>query len=87
MLRVLHVIADVAPRYGGPSRAAHDMCRSLTARGHQVELFTRNRVLPVPIGVSIPTDGYSMTFFDFSRPPMEMTTPGPTVTTRTGPTR
>ncbi|MHB8458924.1 MAG: glycosyltransferase [Candidatus Limnocylindrales bacterium] len=71
-LRILHVIANIAPRYGGPGRAAQDMCRSLAARGHHVELFTTNQdgegVLPVPIGVPVPADRYWTTFFEFSGP-------------------
>lgn len=72
MLRVLHVIANVAPRYGGPSRAAHDMCHALAARGHYVELFTTNEdgngVLPVPVGSPVPTDGYTTRYFGYTGP-------------------
>ena len=39
-MRILHVIPAVAPRYGGPSVAVIEMCRSLAARGHDVQLAT-----------------------------------------------
>lgn len=72
MLRVLHVIANVAPRYGGPSRAAQDMCRSMAARGHHVELFATNQdgngVLPGRVGAPISADGYTTTLFDYFGP-------------------
>ena len=39
-LRVLHVIPSIAPRYGGPSRAALEMSRALLAQGVEVLLAT-----------------------------------------------
>lgn len=72
-MRVLHVIANIAPRYGGPSQAAQDICRTLAARGHEVELFTTNQdgeaVLPVQLRVPLATAGYHTTFFESSGPP------------------
>lgn len=72
-MRVLHVIASIAPRYGGPSRAVQDICRSMAARGHEVELFTTNQdgeaALPVQLRVPLATAGYHTTFFGFSGPP------------------
>ena len=71
-LRILHVIANVAPRYGGPPRAVQDMCRILAKRGHHVELFTTNQdgdgVLQVPVGSPVDTDGYRTTFFGYVGP-------------------
>jgi glycosyltransferase involved in cell wall biosynthesis len=72
MFRVLHVIANVAPRYGGPSRAVQDMCHTLAARGHYVELFTTNQdgrgVLSVPVNSPVQSDGYVTTFFGVGGP-------------------
>jgi glycosyltransferase involved in cell wall biosynthesis len=42
-LRILHVIASVDPRYGGPSIVVPRMCAALAELGHRVELLTTNR--------------------------------------------
>ncbi len=40
VLKVLHVIPAVAPRYGGPSRAVFEMCRALNAQGVETLIAT-----------------------------------------------
>ena len=71
-MRILHVIGSVAPRYGGPSYAALDMCSALAERRHEVELFTTTidgpRELPVPVGVPLARDGFAITYFPPARP-------------------
>lgn len=71
-MRILHVIASVAPRYGGPSVAALETCAALAARGHVVELFTTDRDgcgrLPVPLGASVGPDSMKTTIFPLSPP-------------------
>lgn len=42
-MRILHVIANLAPRYGGPSTAAMGMAVALANRGHEVEIFTTDQ--------------------------------------------
>jgi glycosyltransferase involved in cell wall biosynthesis len=42
-VRILHVVASLDPRYGGPSTAVPRMCSALAARGHHVELLTTDR--------------------------------------------
>ena len=37
-LRVMHVIANLDPRHGGPSGMLPDMCRALANRGHSIEI-------------------------------------------------
>lgn len=72
MLRVLHVIANLAPRYGGPPRAVQDMCQVLAMRGHHVELFTTNQdgagVLPVPVNSPVDSGDYTTTFYRVAGP-------------------
>lgn len=71
-LSILHVIASVAPRYGGPSFAMPGMARALAARGHLVEVVTTNidgpGELDVPIGKSVVQDGYSITYWPVQFP-------------------
>lgn len=66
-MRILHVIASLAPRYGGPSTVAPEMCRALLDRGHQVELLTTDRDgrgrLPVPTARPVDWHGVPTTFF------------------------
>ena len=54
-MRILHVIANLAPRYGGPSKACVDMAASLAALGHEVDVFTTDQD---GIGrLNVPTNG------------------------------
>ncbi len=66
-LRVLHVIAAVAPRYGGPSTAVVGMCRALRAAGVEVLVATTDADgpgrLPVPLGTVLPFGGVPAIFF------------------------
>jgi len=52
-MRILHVIASLAPRYGGPSVACPALCRELARRGHEVSIYTtnvgRDRLPDVPL--------------------------------------
>src|SRR5262245_11156525 len=42
-IRILHVIASIAARTGGPAKAALDMARAVAARGHEVAIYTTDR--------------------------------------------
>jgi glycosyltransferase involved in cell wall biosynthesis len=42
-VRILHVVASLDPRYGGPSTTVPRMCSALASRGHQVALLTTDR--------------------------------------------
>ncbi|HEX9464298.1 MAG TPA: glycosyltransferase [Alphaproteobacteria bacterium] len=42
-IRILHVIASIAARTGGPAKAAIDMARAVAARGHEVAIYTTDR--------------------------------------------
>src|SRR5438876_367520 len=39
-MRILHVIANIAPRLGGPSKVVLEMSAALAAHGHVVEIIT-----------------------------------------------
>ncbi len=39
-MRVLHVIASLAPALGGPSKACVEMARAVARRGHEVAIYT-----------------------------------------------
>jgi glycosyltransferase involved in cell wall biosynthesis len=71
-VRILQVIASLAPRYGGPSTVAPEMCRALRDRGHHVEILTTDRDghgrLPVPTGLPTEWRGVPTTFFRAHRP-------------------
>ncbi len=43
VIRILHVIASLAERTGGPARAARDMARAVARRGHAVSIYTTDR--------------------------------------------
>jgi glycosyltransferase involved in cell wall biosynthesis len=62
-MRVLHVTAALAPRLGGPSKVAVELCEALAARGTEVTLFSTNlgeqgRWSPFasPVLADVPTD-------------------------------
>lgn len=42
-IRIVHVIASLARRTGGPAKAAVDMARAIARRGHEVEILTTDR--------------------------------------------
>src|SRR2546423_4435740 len=62
-MRVLHVTGALAPRLGGPTRAAIEMCEALAARGVEVTLFSTDldeqgswSPLRPPVLLDVPTD-------------------------------
>ena len=46
MMKILHVIANLAPRYGGPVKVCLELCEQLTKRGNHVSIFTTNLDFP-----------------------------------------
>ena len=67
MLRILHIIPAVAPRYGGPSEMVFGICRHLDRRGHQTTILTSDAdgsgTLPVRYGETVEFRGVSTRFF------------------------
>ena len=66
-MRILHVIASLAPRYGGPSVACPAMCRELARRGHEVSIYTTNvdgdQWLDVPLNQPVVNEGVEVRYF------------------------
>ncbi len=66
-MRILHVIASLAPRYGGPSVACPAFCRELARRGHEVFIYTTNvdgrRHMDVPLGQPVIDSDVEICFF------------------------
>lgn len=73
-LKILHVVPTYLParRYGGPIVAVHGLCRSLAARGHEVDVFTTNvdgeGVSDVPLDEFVPCDGVRVRYFPSAFP-------------------
>lgn len=45
LIKILHVIASLAVRTGGPAKAAIDMARAVARLGHEVAIYTTDREL------------------------------------------
>ena len=54
-MRILHVIANLSPKHGGPSKACVEMAQGLVARGHRVDIFTTDQDGP-GCRMDVPTD-------------------------------
>jgi glycosyltransferase involved in cell wall biosynthesis len=72
IMRILHVIADLAPRCGGPPRACLGMARALASRGHEVTIYTTNQdgpgVLDVPLDTPVIDQGVRIRYFPVQTP-------------------
>ncbi len=71
-MKILHVIAALAPRYGGPSKACLELCRELARRGEQVAIYTTNidgdGQLDVPLDRPQWKDGIEIRYFPVQTP-------------------
>ena len=71
-LRVLHVIAGLAPRAGGPSQVCVELCQELARRGARVTIFATNLdgagALDVPLGEPVWADGVEIRYFPVQAP-------------------
>jgi glycosyltransferase involved in cell wall biosynthesis len=71
-MRILHVIASLAPRYGGPSQACLELCQELARRGHQVAIYTTNvdgdGNMDVPLEMPVFIGGVELRYFSVQRP-------------------
>lgn len=71
-MKVLHVIANLAARYGGPPKACFEMARAVARLGHEVSIYTTNQdgpiELDVPIGSQVFKDGVEIRYFPIQHP-------------------
>jgi len=71
-MKILHVIANLAPRYGGPSKACWEMARAVAQLGHQVSIYTTNQdgpgILPVPTDGPVWREGVEVRYFPIHPP-------------------
>ena len=71
-MNILYVIANLAPRYGGPPKACFEMARAMAKLGHNVSIYTTNQdgliELKVPIGSPFHKEGVVIRYFPIQRP-------------------
>ena len=71
-MKILHVIANLAPRYGGPSKACFEMARAVARLGHTVSIYTTNQdgptELDVPTDQPVVRDGVEIRYFPIQHP-------------------
>lgn len=71
-MKILHVIANLAPRYGGPSKACWEMARAVAQLGHEVSIYTTNQdgpgELEVPLDRPVWRDGVEIRYFPIQPP-------------------
>jgi glycosyltransferase involved in cell wall biosynthesis len=71
-MKILHVIANLAPRYGGPSQACWEMARAVAQLGHEVSIYTTNQdgsgELAVPTDRPVWRDGVEVRYFPIQAP-------------------
>jgi glycosyltransferase involved in cell wall biosynthesis len=71
-MKILHVIANLAPRYGGPPKACFEMAKAVAHLGHKVTIYTTNQdgptELDVPMDHSVFRDGVEIRFFPIQQP-------------------
>jgi len=71
-LRILHVIASLAPRYGGPSQVCVELCQELARAGEHVSIYTTNLdgpgTLDVPCQVPVWVNGVEVRYFPVQSP-------------------
>ena len=71
-MKILHVIANLAPRYGGPSKACWEMARAVAQLGHEVSIYTTNQdgpgELEVPVSQPVWREGVEIRYFPIQAP-------------------
>lgn len=71
--KVLHVIATLSERLGGPVQVVHGLCSALARKGCDVTIFSTNYdpetgKLDVPLGSLVNNDGIKIHFFQIQHP-------------------
>ncbi len=71
-MKILHVIASIAPRYGGPSNTVIGLCREMANLGHEVTIYTTNidgkQNLDAPLERPTYTDAVEIMYFPIQWP-------------------
>jgi glycosyltransferase involved in cell wall biosynthesis len=71
-MKILHVIANLAPRYGGPAKACVAMAQAVARLGHAVSIYTTNQdgpgELAVPLDRPVSKDGVAIHYFPIQPP-------------------
>ena len=71
-LKILHIIANLAPRYGGPAKACFEMARAVASLGHKVSIYTTNQdgpaELDMPLDKPVFRDGVEIRYFPVQHP-------------------
>lgn len=71
-MRILHVIASLAPRYGGPTQVCLELCQELARSGERVSIYTTNLdgpgTLDVPSDVPVWTNAVEIRYFPVQTP-------------------
>ncbi len=71
-MKILHVIANLAPRYGGPPKACMETAGAVAALGHEVRIYTTtmdgDSELDVPLDRPVVNNGVEIHYFATSRP-------------------
>ena len=71
-MKILHVIANLAPRYGGPPKACWEMARAVAQLGHEVSIYTTNQdgpgELAVPLDQTVWQEGVQIRYFPIQAP-------------------
>jgi glycosyltransferase involved in cell wall biosynthesis len=71
-MKILHVIANLDPHYGGPAKACPEMARAVAQLGHQVSIYTTNQngpgELDVPLDRPVYQDGVEIHYFPIQPP-------------------
>mgnify|MGYP001099494205 CR=1 FL=1 len=71
-MKILHVIASVAPRYGGPSKLVLELCREVGKQQQDVTIFTTNidgkQNLDVPLNTPVEVEGIKVWYFPVQFP-------------------
>ena len=67
-MKILHVIGNISPRFGGPSVVCKEMCRELSEAGHEVVVYTTNAdyphgILDVPVNKPVLQGNYFIYYF------------------------
>src|SRR5262245_25680096 len=68
LLRILHVIGDLAPESGGPAKAGFEMARAVARRGHEVAIYATDFGQPAEALRDQLRDGVRIRLFPLQTP-------------------